>query len=172
LIGEEGLALVDRFEDEMEFNEALKASLKLEDDMTEEQAILERSKDRVAEIMGTPLDIRTITAHAEAVQLRDRRAGTTPIIVEQGETLQHAITRTRRTRSDTGTKRPKPEVEKTAPGFITRDQFNLINHLHEKVGVARINLQDCEDATKKAADVFRDAETEYFNYLESITAKK
>jgi hypothetical protein len=123
------------------------------DDMTEEQAILERSKDRVAEIMGNPgLAVEGVTGNTN-------EALTT-------------VARTRRTRSDAGTKRPKPEVEQTPPGFITRDQFNLINHLHEKVGAARIDLQDCEDATKKAADVFRDAETEYFNYLESITAKK
>ena len=59
------------------------------DDMTEEQAILERSKDRVAEIMG------------DAVL-----AG-----------VPTEITKPRRTRSDAGTKRPKPEVER-APVFI------------------------------------------------------
>ena len=75
--------------------------------------------------------------------------------------------RKRATRSDAGTKRaPKAE-----PGQLTKQQGDHINKLYGIVGAARLDLQDCEIALSKAADVFAKAEFDYFNYLREITAK-
>jgi hypothetical protein len=136
----------------MEFNEALKASLKLEDDMTEEQAILERSKDRVAEIMGSGDD--------PTMGLPELGGHTMASLENQA--------RKRRTRSDAGTKRPKPEVEKTAArrstGFLTIEQVAHLEKLRE-------NWFQAVEANSKAESRMLDAERAYHEYLDELTIK-
>ena len=84
-----------------------------------------------------------------------------------GNGSQAPAGRKRATRSDAGTKRaPKAE-----PGQLTKQQGDHINKLYGIVGAARLDLQDCEIALSKAADVFAKAEFDYFNYLREITAK-
>jgi hypothetical protein len=107
--------------------------------MTEEQAILERSKDRVAEIMGN-----AVLAGVPA-----------------------EITKPRRTRSDAGTKRSKPEVEKTAArsaGFLTIEQVAHLEKLRE-------NWFQAVEANSKAEDRMLDADRAYHEYLDELTIK-
>jgi hypothetical protein len=70
--------------------------------------------------------------------------------------------KSRRTRSDAGTKRtPKPEQP---AGKLSREQVAHID-------VLRVAIQEAAEAADQAGKVYLDAQAAFYGYLEEITAK-
>jgi len=79
--------------------------------------------------------------------------------------------KTRKKRSDAGKSKPKKPEPTAQAGVLTKEQVNTILRLDGERRRLRLEANEIEEKSKAAWALFNRAETDYFNYIDSLAAK-